>query len=325
MKNDLIERYIYALVKRLPEKKKEDISNELRGLIDDMLLERCGDLTPTGHDVRVVLTELGNPYELAEKYSGNGKNCLIGAPYYSTYKFVLKIVLICVVCGITCAEILSGIFSPSGVWYFAVGGFISAIFVSSFQAFAFVTLLFAFFYHKDIKINTYGGVDSLPPVPKKNEKISRAGSIIGICFSVVFLIVFLFAPQIFCVIISGQNLVIPILNAEVLRECWYILVMFALAGIVREIIRLIEGRYNFKVMLTTAIANTFSIVLAICWLLNTNIMSNEFLSWIPDVFSDTPQFIISIFNNFQLFLLVVILFAILIDTVETVVRYIKSR
>ena len=44
MKNDLIERYIYAVTKRLPQKVQKDISDELRTLIDDMLAERCGDL-----------------------------------------------------------------------------------------------------------------------------------------------------------------------------------------------------------------------------------------------------------------------------------------
>ena len=40
MKHDLIERYVYAATKRLPSKNREDVSMELRGLIDDMLTER---------------------------------------------------------------------------------------------------------------------------------------------------------------------------------------------------------------------------------------------------------------------------------------------
>ena len=69
MKNDLIERYIYAVTKRLPKKIQEDVSQELRTLIDDMLMERCGDATPNEYDIKSVLTELGTPNELCEKYS----------------------------------------------------------------------------------------------------------------------------------------------------------------------------------------------------------------------------------------------------------------
>ena len=92
MKNDLIERYLYAVTKRMNPKIREDVKNELSCLIEDMLMERCGDVVPTEKDIRVVLTELGTPQELYIKYSGDGDKCLIGQPYYSTYLFVMKIV-----------------------------------------------------------------------------------------------------------------------------------------------------------------------------------------------------------------------------------------
>ena len=59
--NDLVERYIYAATKRMPRKQREDVSLELRGLVEDMLAERCGSVTPTEKDIRIVLTELGTP------------------------------------------------------------------------------------------------------------------------------------------------------------------------------------------------------------------------------------------------------------------------
>lgn len=70
MNHDLIERYIYAVTKRLPYKTREDVAQELRTLIDDMLKERCGEITPTQKDVKIVLTELGTPDELYEQYGG---------------------------------------------------------------------------------------------------------------------------------------------------------------------------------------------------------------------------------------------------------------
>ncbi len=117
MKNDLIARYIYAVTKRLPSKMRNDVSAELETLIDDMLLERCGDVTPTEKDIRVVLTELGTPKELYEKYTEEGKDCLIGYPYFNDYKFVLKIVLISVVIGMAIATVISSIVNPTPVWY----------------------------------------------------------------------------------------------------------------------------------------------------------------------------------------------------------------
>lgn len=124
MKNDLKERYIYAVTKKLPSKIRKDVSIELETLIDDMLMERCGDVTPTEKDLRVVLTELGTPRELYEKYTEEGKDCLIGFPYYSDYKFIMKIVLLSVVIGMSIAAIISTVIDPSPVWYEGILGWI---------------------------------------------------------------------------------------------------------------------------------------------------------------------------------------------------------
>lgn len=324
MEHELIDRYIYAATKRMSNKKRNDVSNELRGLIDDMLAERCGDVIPTEHDIRVVLTELGNPYELSEKYASDAKSCLIGAPYYSKYKLVLKIVLACTAFGITLGDIVSFIVDNSLPWYAAAAQWFGMIICSLLTAFGAVTLLFAFFDYKNIKINAYEGIDNLPPVPKKNEKISRAGSVIGICFSLLFYLIFLVFPQIFTIIIE-QTTYIPILNIDAIRSSWLIITAFTAFGIIRDAVKLIEGRYNFKVMLSTVISNLCSIILAAFWLLNSKILSDDFLKWISSVFDSESAVVIPLYKNFQIFLLGVIAFALLIDTAEAVIKYFRSR
>lgn len=94
VKNDLIDRYIYAVTKHMKSAMKKDVAAELETIIQDMLEERCEDVTPTERDIKVVLTELGTPNELASKYKGETQDCLIGQPYYSLYVYVLKIVTV---------------------------------------------------------------------------------------------------------------------------------------------------------------------------------------------------------------------------------------
>ncbi|MEI3231145.1 MAG: hypothetical protein V8S24_07870 [Gordonibacter pamelaeae] len=105
--NDLIERYLYAITRRLPAKQRADVAEELRTLISDMLDERCRGLPPTAKDVRVVLTELGTPGEMVRKYTADEDACLIGQPYYAQYLYVLKIVLACVAGGMIVAGVLT--------------------------------------------------------------------------------------------------------------------------------------------------------------------------------------------------------------------------
>ena len=54
VKNDLIDRYIYAVTKHMKSAMKKDVAAELETIIQDMLEERCEDVTPTERDIKVV-------------------------------------------------------------------------------------------------------------------------------------------------------------------------------------------------------------------------------------------------------------------------------
>lgn len=323
MKNDLIERYIYAVTKKLSYKTREDVAKELRTLIDDMLKERCGDVLPTEKDVKVVLTELGTPMELYEQYAGDGKKCLIGPNYYHTYLFVLKLVLICEVVGLTIASIVSAVVNGQDViWYIGIFEWFGMIISGSISAFGFVTALFAFFEYKEISLETVSSFDDLPPVPKKEEKISKIETIIGIAISVIFLVVFLVCPEVFtCGVINGK--IIPIFSTETIRNTWYILFVFSGLGITRDVVKLIDAKYTKRVMLTTVITDALSAVCTVWWLTNRNIMNPEFASAVASLFEGDGAFIANVFANFQYFFMGVILFALLLDSLTTIVKWAK--
>ncbi len=90
-----------------------------------MLEERCGDVMPTEHDIRVVLTELGTPAELASKYKSETQDCLIGQPYYNLYVYVLKIVTACVIGDVTRTDY--GRVISHTIWYIAIFRIIGGI------------------------------------------------------------------------------------------------------------------------------------------------------------------------------------------------------
>ena len=87
MENNWIERYVYDVARRLPEKDREEVKKELRANITDMLPENPGD-----EQVKKVLYELGSPASLAEKYRQKPRY-LISPAYYDEYVRVLKWVL----------------------------------------------------------------------------------------------------------------------------------------------------------------------------------------------------------------------------------------
>jgi len=318
--NELVERYIYAVTKSLPSKTREDVAKELRSIISDMLDERCGELLPSENDVKVVLTELGTPRELAEKYNPDGGKCLIGGLYYHQYKLVLKIVLISVAFGLAVAGTITSIMNQE-VWYVSFAQWISAILNSLASAFTFVTLLFAFFYHKGVKIDIKAeSIDDLPPIPKKRNTISKGESISGIAISVIFAVVFLLAPQIFCVIFADSGTFIPVFNVEVIHSTWYLIVALAVIGIIRESIKLIDGRYTQRVMIVTIVADLMSVGLSFWWLMNERIMNTELISNLSEIFKDDSSFIISFISQLQYIFLGIIVFSLILDIISTVIK-----
>lgn len=323
MKHDLIERYIYAVTKQLPKKQREDVAQELRGLIDDMLNERCGEITPTEKDIRIVLTELGTPQELSAQYDEDAKKCLIGHPYYSTYKFVLKIVLFAAAVGITIANLMLQLVEPQE-WFSAITGWLEMLYNTLLATFAIVTLLFAFFYRKGVQITEPFNFDKLPSVPKRTKELSKRECIAGMVFIVIFVVVFLAVPQIMGFHIDRNGLRIPMFSVSALRETWYIIILFAICGMIRESVKLLEGRYNKPVLIVATVTNAISAILSIWWLTGFKLIHPEFLANVATLFEGEDAFVIDLFSNFQLYFLIIMLFALILDSVEVAIKTLRK-
>lgn len=322
--NELIERYIYAATKRLPSKSRKDVAEELRTLIDDMLAERCGGEMPGEKDVRVVLTELGTPQELAEKYNPDEKKCLIGAPYYTTYKLVLKIVLICVCAGLVIAFVIRNVVNGADYSPLRFAEDIGAIWSAALQAVAILTIIFAIFEWKGVKLDTTGNLDELPPVPAKSLKIHPAECIISIAVCAVITVLFMFCPDIFPVFckVGEESAAIPLFDAEFFKQLAPFVFVFGAAGIARDCVKLVERRYSAFVLVTTVATNIIAAFSAVCWI-RPGIFSDELASFMHGVFTETG-FIFTEIDSFAHFWLGVIIFALALDTIETIVKTIKT-
>lgn len=321
MKNDLVERYIYAATKRLNRKQRDDVAQELRTLIEDMLTERCGEVQHTEKDIRVVLTELGTPQELYAQYDENADKCLIGQPYYSTYLFVMKIVLAAVAVGITMSNLILQLLEPQA-WYAMAADWLAMLYNSFLASFAIVTLLFAFFYRKGIQLTEPFNFDDLPPVPNRSKEISRWESVAGIFFCVVFVVLFLFTPEVFCVIHEGA--VISLFDMEAVRQTWFLVLAFAACGISREALQLMEGRYNKRVLTAALVTNAISAVLCIWWLVGFELLNPVFLANMKEIFAGENNIVFAMFAHFDLFFLGVMLFALVVDSIDVAVKTLRK-
>ena len=320
MKNNLKERYLYAVTKRLSPKIREDVSMELESLMEDMLMERCADAEPTQEDVKSVLQELGTPAELYAKYADDADACLIGQPYYSAYKLALKIVLACVAAGLTIAAMLLSMAQPRTVWEVLDFWFTTEV-NSLLATFAVLTLIFAVMSRKKTGIDGLFDMDNLPPVPKKKSQISLWDPIGGMAFHMVFLTVFLIVPQAFSAKVEGEWM--PTFDAEVIRQRWYILTLFSLAGVTREAVKLMERRFNKRVLQVTLAVNLLSAGFAVWWLSGPSIVNVQLLEKLDALIPENAV-VIPMLGSMNTFLLCAILLALVLDLGEAVIRYEKQ-
>lgn len=261
---DIIDRYVYDTVRRLPKGQRGDIELELRTLIDDMLAGQNSQAA-----VESVLTSLGNPAELARKYRDEEKY-VIGPEYYETYILVLKIVSLCVLAGVVVSAFvqaftvgeINGLSAAAGkVFSVVISGFISVV-----TAFGFVTLVFAAMDRQKVKIDLTSGEKwtpgSLPPIPDNKGLIKRSDSIVGIVFTLLFCGLLIFVPRLFGAWYSqdGQPVSIPVFNLDIWPAAVPLLLISVGSGLVDEIVKLAMGRYCPAVAASNAITGVAGLV-----------------------------------------------------------------
>ena len=278
---ELMERYIYQVIRRLPKAQKDEVRMELEELISDMYTDKGS--------MEEVLTQLGDPADFAKQYQ-NGQSCLIGPEYFETYLWFIKVVLICTAVSILAVSFIhafsqASVFAPQNGATVLIRGIgegltdgISNMLISCISAFGAVTLIFAIMERRKIKVEMKKAekwsVEKLEdqkktadlrwtpgflePVPDKKAIISRGDSIVGIVFIVIFSVLLIFAPGFFSAFFNEQT--VPVFNLDQWDRILPVFVFSLMAGLVDEILRLVTGCYCKLVMISNMICGAIQIV-----------------------------------------------------------------
>ncbi len=324
---DRINRYIYQVTKHMSPLNKKDIDNELRTLIYDMLeTKNPGDI-PSKADLDAVLKELGNPRELAEKYQDTSRY-LIRPDLFPVYLLVLKIVLGATLFGMSIATILDLITSYQELWYSYIGTWLGNMLGSAISAFGYVTLIFAFIEWQGVNMKELlpdWDVDSLPPVPVKEAKISIGEPIAGIIFTMLCIILFTSAPQLISIYYFKDTLtVIPIFNLDTVKTVLPLFLITMALGLLKNIWELIDRNYSIPYAIFVFIINTISAVLTIIIFTGFDIWNPDFGEQITAAFQLDPGLSVPniwnmITSNFVIFLIVVYI----LETLFIIIKALK--
>ena len=206
---EMVNRYIYAVTKRLPKSQQEEITKELQGLIADMLEESAQGGKITDKEVEAVLLELGNPKQLAERYRDT-KTFLIGPELYHSYVTVLKIVVMALAISMTVSVVIEMIMEQKSIIYH-IGSYLGSLITITAQGIGWVTIVFACMQYfnvgksKDFLHDDAWKITDLEPVPTPKNQIKRSEPIVSIVFSVFFVVLFVFLSQYIGVYLVHDN------------------------------------------------------------------------------------------------------------------------
>lgn len=281
---DLVNRYIYAVTKGLPQKQRGDIEKELKTLIEDMLEQYEGN-EPYEAKAEKVLMSLGDPSVLGENYR-ESKRYLIGLQNFDNYLLLLKIVLGSVFLGVSIAVGVGSIFSDQQNAAGIFTDYLATLFSAILQGFAWVTVIFAVAEYKGVNLTANGvkketawSISELPVIPEKKVVISPVESIFSILITTLFMIILYISPQIFAVYISGDisgKVVIPIFDIVVLKGYRWLLAGILILGITKEVVKLISGRWTLKTSVTYSILSVASTVIALILFSDSHIWNQSF-------------------------------------------------
>ncbi len=223
----------------------------------------------------------------------------------------------------TIASVLLQILEPQA-WLTAAAQWLAMLWQGVVSGFAFVTVLFAVFSNRGIRLGAPFNFDDLPQVPKKNQEIPLWEPVLGTLLCMAFAVLFLGVPEILGFFRADTGEMVPVFSAAAIRSRWYLIVLFALLGITGESVKLMERQYNRTVMWVTIVTNLVSALLAVWWLTSSQVYNPVFSEWLDVLFGESAPVIGAVMGHFQYFFLGVLLFALTLDTIDTVFKTIRK-
>lgn len=324
----LIDRYIGEVVRRLPEKEREDIGQELRSTMEDLL--------PAGYsekEERELLRKFGDPAVLAGNYRSMPRY-LIGPRFFDLYLTLLKIIIPIVLTVVLVVLIITTIFSGAG--NASVISVMAGLFADAIAAaidvvvgvFFWVTLVFVILEWVDRSNRAAGKEPLVLPerdwtpddlkdsesfMPKKRT-IPRSEPAFDLIWTAIWVSVYFNADNLVGIYEGGANglaMVTPAFNQSILLSYWPLVVLVVILQVLMDLWKWIRRRWDMRLATFNLVVNALSVLAFFLIFTNPNIFVEGFLTRLEDLFGSVRSLNWTVGGV----LFMVALFA-LIDTVQ---------
>ncbi|MFD0711843.1 HAAS signaling domain-containing protein [Paenibacillus sp. GCM10027626] len=285
-KEELIDRYVYAVTSILPAGQRADIEQDVRGLIQDMLDERAQGREANAAIVEEVLKELGNPRKLAAQYREK-KRYLIGPELFDLYWVVMKVVGFWSMVGITIAFGIKIFLDPSNTLKLFIEYIGVSLFTVVMQVFGWVTIIFAIIEYTGVKATDIGRKkkgawhpSELPPIPGTGARIRLSGTVVSMMFTIFFFVLFVYS-NLFGVHLhvgSSAYTYIPFWDQDIIKQLLPFFFGWLALYILREVAKLIFGQWTKRLVLYTLALDIIIFIMYVFLFADQSIWNPSFMN-----------------------------------------------
>ncbi|MFJ8580738.1 permease prefix domain 1-containing protein [Micromonospora sp. NPDC093277] len=265
----LTDRYVAATLRSVPTQRRTEIATELRASIEDMIDGRADGGQDRGTAEREVLTELGNPEQLAARYTDRRLQ-LIGPRYFLLWWRLLRTLLtfIPAIVGVLTAAVKATVDGEPGA---AIGAGVVSAMQTAVQIAFWVTVVFAVLERTNTPLDLpEWSVDRLPEAPEE-----RQVTLVDTCASILFLLIAIaFLPwQHFQPWLAGDGTRLPMIDPALWDSWLPVLAAVLLANIGLELAKYRARRWTWPLVAVKAVLD-LAFVVPLAWLLLTDRLLN---------------------------------------------------
>ncbi len=294
----LIEDYIYNVTKRLPEKMRTDIEEELYVTILDMIDGNLED----ENQVKSVLTELGSPKVLALKYKDKPES-LISSLYYETYLLYLKFSLaVGGILGFLIGSLIYILYSEKAIYEKILKSLCMGtilMFIGFILAFTVVTCVFAVVDRIELT-KTQWQLDKMTHKPSHDKlHISKEKSLRRVSISLVLGIIGTILISVGKLgIKDSSGIFYPVFNKQLTPVFITLFILCLIAGLMTSYAKIKTGTWNLT---TTILSTVYMVMMTICtiaFLAQPNLIPEGFIITLAHKFSFDETLFQNIFSGF---------------------------
>ncbi|MFG2057890.1 permease prefix domain 1-containing protein [Micromonospora sp. NPDC048930] len=268
----LTDRYLAATLRAVPAPRRAELAEELRASIEDMIDDRSTGGQDRAAAEREVLTELGNPEQLAARYTDRPLQ-LIGPRYFLVWWRLLRLLLTFVpaIAGVVTGVVKATVGNDPGA---AIGAGIAAALQTAVQTAFWITLVFAVAERLNPPLNLPGwSVDQLPETARE-----RQVTLVDSCAAIAFLVLAIaFLPwQHFQPWVSGDGSRLPMIDPALWSFWLPALIAVLVATLGLEVAKYRAGRWTWPLVGVNAVLD-LAFAMPLVWLLLTDRLLNPAL------------------------------------------------